>query len=147
MTRIALEGITLLADDVAAMGLFFEDVLGFEVAVRETDYLALANDGVRLAVFRRAGLADHTNGHPSFTSPRGGQAVELNFECDSPAEVATEFDRIIAAGGTEIARPTVQAWGHFTGFFGDPAGNIHSLFAVIPVDERPASGEGATPPA
>jgi catechol-2,3-dioxygenase len=55
MTRIALEGITLLADDVAVMGAFFEDVLGFEVTVRESDYLALANDGVRLAVFRRAG--------------------------------------------------------------------------------------------
>jgi uncharacterized glyoxalase superfamily protein PhnB len=131
MTRMRLEGITVLADDVQGLCDFFEGALGFDVDVREPDYVALANDGVRLAIFRRAGMGAHTHGHPSFTAARSGQAFELNFECTSADEVSARYAELVSHGATDIAAPVLQDWGHFTGFFGDPEGNIHSLFAVV----------------
>ena len=129
--RLALEGVTLMADDVAGMADFYENALGFDVAVREPDYVALATPGVRLAIFRRSGMGQHTHDHSSFRELRRGQAVELNFECGSPADVHSRFTEIVAAGATAIADPVEQDWGHVTGFFADPEGNIHSLFATI----------------
>jgi len=128
-----LEGVTLLADDVAGMADFYEHALGFEVAVREPDYVALGGPiGVRLAIFRRAGMGAHTHDHPSFVAPRSGQAVELNFQCDTPDQVRTRFAELVERGAVAIAAPTERDWGHLTGFFADPEGNIHSLFAVLP---------------
>ena len=132
MNTLALEGITLLADDVAAMAAFYEDALGFAVVTRETDYVALdSRTGVRLAIFRRAGMGQHTHDHPSFRSPRAGQAVELNFECATPELVRARFAALLERGSVAIAEPVEQDWGHVTGFFADPEGNIHSLFAVM----------------
>lgn len=131
MDRIVLEGITLLADDVAGLADFYEHALGFDVAVRETDYVALGGAGVRLAIFRRSGMGEHTHDHPSFRAARSGQAVELNFEC-SPDSVHARFAELVARGAASIAEPIERDWGHVTGFFADPEGNIHSLFAVVP---------------
>jgi catechol 2,3-dioxygenase-like lactoylglutathione lyase family enzyme len=132
MTGLTLEGITLLADDVAAMAAFYEDALGFEVVTRETDYVALdSRTGVRLAIFRRAGMGEHTHDHPSFSSPRAGQAVELNFECTTPDGVSVRFEELVELGAVAIAEPAERDWGHLSGFFADPEGNIHSLFAVM----------------
>jgi uncharacterized glyoxalase superfamily protein PhnB len=131
MTGIVLEGVTLLADDVAAMAEFYENALGFEVLVRESDYVALGVAGVRLSIFRRAGMGEHTHDHPSFRSARAGQAVELNFECATPDLVRARFADLVERGAVAIAQPVERDWGHVTGFFADPEGNIHSLFAVI----------------
>lgn len=128
-----LEGITVLADDVQALADFFSRGLGLEIQVREHDYVALAGQGVRLAVFSRRLMAPNTHGHESFLRAKTGQAFELNFECESTTEVESVFEQIVAAGGTAIAHPTQMEWGHFTGFFADPEGNIHSLFCESPV--------------
>lgn len=131
MDGITLEGVTLLATDVARMADFFEHVLGFEVQVRETQYVAIAGTGVRLAIFQRSGMGAHTHDHPSFGESRRGQAVELNFECATPDRVRQRYAEIVAGGAVAIAEPAERDWGHFTAFFADPEGNIHSLFAVI----------------
>jgi uncharacterized glyoxalase superfamily protein PhnB len=122
----------MLADDVAGMAAFYEHALGFEVAVREEDYVALSGTGVRLAIFRRSGMSAHTQHHPSYRAKRRGQAVELNFECGSPDQVRVRFAELVRRGATVVAHPAEREWGHLTGFFADPEGNIHSLFAVIP---------------
>ncbi|MFD1176479.1 VOC family protein [Paenibacillus puldeungensis] len=63
---------------------------------------------------------------------RKGQAFELNFECNSPEDVYARYDDFVSKGATGITAPKVTSWGHTTGFFADPEGNIHSLFAVNP---------------
>jgi catechol-2,3-dioxygenase len=55
MDGISLEGVTLLADDVGRMADFFEHTLGFEVQVREAQYVAVAGTGIRLAIFPALG--------------------------------------------------------------------------------------------
>ncbi|MFD0482251.1 VOC family protein [Kineococcus sp. GCM10028916] len=133
MTGIVFEGVTMLADDVAGMAEFYEHALGFEVAVREADYVALGTGaGVRLAIFRRSGMGRHTHDHPSFREPRRGQAVELNFACASPEEVRTRYAEVVARGGVAVAEPVERDWGQIAGFFADPEGNVHSLFADLP---------------
>ena len=137
----ALEGITVLTDDVARLAAFFEDGLGFAVSAREEHYVAFAAGAVRLAVFRREHMRGSTGDHPSFSGPRGSQAFELNLECSSVAEVETAFRRLVEHGGTAVAPPARTTWGHFTGFFADPEGNIHSLFTDLA--DRTAEPAGA----
>lgn len=132
MASVALEGITVLTDDVDALARFYEVALGLPVAVREEHYVAFAAPGVRLAIFRRSLMGSNTHGHPSFGGARGTQAFELNFECLDASEVERMFRQVVAHGAAPVAAPVATEWGHFTGFFADPEGNIHSLFAVLP---------------
>lgn len=131
--RVKLEGITVLALDVPRLTSFYRDVLGFKVLIEEGHYTEFENDGVRLAIFAAPLMADNTNGHHSFAEERIGQAFELNFECASPEDVYVMYDDFVSKGATGITAPKVTSWGHTTGFFADPEGNIHSLFAVNPV--------------
>ena len=131
MASVALEGITVLSDDVDRLARFFENGLDLTVAVREEHYVAFAGDGVRLAIFRRSHMGANTHNHPSFSGPRGNQAFELNFECADAAGVDRAFGRVVEHGATAIASPVTTEWGHYTAFFADPEGNIHSLFAVV----------------
>ncbi|WP_342435838.1 VOC family protein [Paenibacillus sp. FSL L8-0436] len=91
------------------------------------------NGGIRLAICSIPLMADNTNGHYSFIEERKGQAFEINFECDSPEAVHTMYEELISKGATGITAPKSMSWGHTTGFFADPEGNIHSIFAVNPV--------------
>ncbi|PWW05097.1 catechol 2,3-dioxygenase-like lactoylglutathione lyase family enzyme [Paenibacillus cellulosilyticus] len=131
--RVKLEGVTLLASEVSVLAAFYRDVIGFQIAVEEEHYVELKNEGVRLAICSRSLMADNTQGHESYIQPHRGQAVELNFECDSPESVYELYEQFVAQGAAAVTGPTVKEWGHTTAFFADPEGNIHSLFAVNPV--------------
>ena len=126
-----LEGITVLADDVAKLATFYRDALGLRVDVTEQNYVAFGGEGIRLAIFSRIGMSSNTHDHPDYRTQFTGQAFVLNFECASTDEVNERFSHIVANGGRSIADPAKKHWGHFTGFFADPEGNIHSLFAVL----------------
>lgn len=137
MTVVRLEGITVLADDVQRLAEFFDGVLGFRIAVREDAYVELQSEGLRFAIFARALMGGNTHDHPSFAEQRRGQAFELNFECTRVDRVQPLLDELVARGAQLIAEPVETSWGHFTAFFADPEGNIHSLFAVLPAGEQP----------
>ncbi len=119
----------MLADDVAALAAFYERGLGLRVVVREEAYVAFGDEGIRFAIFSRPLMSGNTDDHPSYRTPFAGQAFELNFQCDDPDEVAHRYDEVIAAGATPAGRPALREWGQYAGFFADPEGNIHSLFA------------------
>ncbi|MFK4789501.1 VOC family protein [Microbacterium sp. ZW T5_56] len=128
---IHLEGITVLADDVAALADFYEHALGWHVEVREEAYVAFGGQGVRVAIFSRPLMSGNTDGHPAYALPFTGQAFELNLQCESADEVERRYDLLVAAGATPTGRPALREWGQFSGFFADPEGNIHSLFANV----------------
>ena len=131
MIKPALEGITVLADDVAALASFYRDALGLVPVVEEEFYVAFGGEAVRLAIFSRPGMGANTHDHPDYRTAFTGQAFELNFQCASPAEVDERFAWLSLHGAAPIARPIETDWGHYTGFFADPEGNIHSLFAIL----------------
>lgn len=122
--------ITVMTDNVAAMKIFFRDVLGFQIVNDMDQYIEFENEGVRFAVCARSVLEQAT-GHADFKLPRGGQAFGLAFPCQSPADVDKSFAEIVTKGATPIAEPAPMPWGQHTGFFADPEGNIHELFADL----------------
>lgn len=129
---VRLEGLTLLADDVQRLADFYREVIGFQTVVSEPHYVEFVNDGIRLAICSKALMADNTDDHPTFKERRHGQAFELNFECESPDEVHRTYQEWVSRGAVGISEPSVMSWGHTTGFWADPEGNIHSIFAVNP---------------
>lgn len=132
MKLVKLEGLTLLADDVAHLARFYQEVLGFEIVIQEDHYVEFNNSGVRLAICSRSLMSENTNSYSSYREIRKGQAVELNFQCDSPEQVYALYDEFVSKGALDVTAPQVKSWGHTTGFFGDPEGNVHSIFAVNP---------------
>jgi len=58
--------------------------------------------------------------------------------------VDERFAWLSSRGGVPIAPPVETDWGHYTGFFADPEGNIHSLVAV-PVSIRAANCNHSLP--
>ncbi len=131
--KLKLEGLTVLAQDVPKLASFYRDVLGFETVIEENHYAEFVNSGIRLAICSTALMAENTNGHHTYLEERKGQAFELNFECESPDAVHMMYQEVVSKGATEITAPKSMSWGHTTGFFADPEGNIHSIFAVNPV--------------
>lgn len=130
---VKLEGITVLANDVRRLTRFYRDVLGFNAVIDDDHYAEFENNGVRLAICSKPLMADNTNGHNSFIEERKGQAFELNFQCDSPESARHIYHDLVSKGATAITEPKSMSWGHTTGFFADPEGNIHSIFAVNPI--------------
>ncbi|WP_156277808.1 VOC family protein [Paenibacillus sp. NEAU-GSW1] len=130
--KVRLEGITVLANDVAALANFYRSVIGFKTVIEEDHYVEFENSGVRLAICSKSLMAENTTQHHSFIEQRKGQAFELNFECDSPEAVRELFETFVSRGAVAITEPQSKSWGHTTGFFADPEGNIHSIFALNP---------------
>ncbi|OMF37699.1 glyoxalase [Paenibacillus sp. FSL H8-0548] len=134
--RVRLEGITVLSDDVSRLASFYREVLGFTTVIEEGHYAEFENSGVRLAICSKPLMAENTSGHHSFVEERKGQAFELNFQCESPEAVHEIYQDYVTRGATSITEPKSMSWGHTTGFFADPDGNIHSIFAINPEPEN-----------
>ena len=66
-------------------------------------------------------------GVPSSTSRWGQLVLEPALE---GITVDERFAWLTSRGGVPIAPPVETDWGHYTGFFADPEGNMHSLFAA-----------------
>lgn len=118
--------------------------MGFPIVTEESHYAEFENNGVRFAICSKALMADNTNGHHSFIEERKGQAFELNFQCESPEAVRDTYNDLVSKGATSITEPRSMDWGHTTGFFADPDGNIHSIFVVNPAAEREQEARGRT---
>ncbi|WEK54453.1 MAG: VOC family protein [Candidatus Cohnella colombiensis] len=130
--RVQLEGITVLSNDVRGLARFYHEVIGFPIIVNEDHYAEFNNAGVRVAICSKPLMSDNTNSHFTFIEERKGQAFELNFQCATPEEVIEIYNEWVFKGATSITEPKVMSWGHTTGFFADPEGNIHSIFAINP---------------
>nr|MBC8549829.1 VOC family protein [Candidatus Brocadiales bacterium] len=61
-----------------------------------------------------------------------GQLFSLAFPCSTVEEVDKTYDKIIARGAIPIKKPSTMPWNQRTGFFADPAGNIHEVFSDLP---------------
>jgi uncharacterized glyoxalase superfamily protein PhnB len=128
--KIAL--ITILTDDVHTMTMFYKNVLGFEPQSDLGEYTEYHSEGVRFAICARSIMEKATH-HPSYREAPKGQPFELAFPLDTPDTVDETYDEIVAKGATPVQPPATMPWGQRTAFFADPDGNIHELFADLPV--------------
>ena len=124
--RIAL--ITVWTDEIEPMKRFYRDVLGFPVKNDLGDYVELESSGVRFAICRRTVMAGHST---EFSRPASGQAFELAFPCETPAQVDEAYETLTRNGATAVAPPGDMPWGQRTALLADPDGNIHEIFADL----------------
>jgi len=120
--------ITIVTDNVERMKTFYRDVIGFKIEQELENYVEFKSEGVRFSVCSRQIMAEVTNGHPSYSEEKRGQAFELAFPCESPEDVEKSYKELIDKGATPIKQPSQMPWGQTTAFFADPDGNIHELF-------------------
>jgi catechol 2,3-dioxygenase-like lactoylglutathione lyase family enzyme len=126
--KIAL--ITILADDAQKLKKFYQDVMGFEVQADHGQYIEFQSEGVRFAVCGRAFLADAT-GIAGYKEPKRGHSFELAFPVASPRDVDKIYQELIKKGAKPVKEPSDMPWGQRTGFFADPEGNVHEIFATL----------------
>jgi catechol 2,3-dioxygenase-like lactoylglutathione lyase family enzyme len=68
---------------------------------------------------------------PDFIENPVGQRISLAFKCDTPVEVDTVHERIVAAGYTSHRAPWDAFWGQRYAIVVDPDGNTVDLFAAL----------------
>lgn len=131
MKRPKIAMIGILAKDVPTMRDFYRDVLGFEVQQDLGGYVEFEHEGVRFAISARSTMLDATGDQGYAEEPRG-HSFELAFPADSPSEVDRIYKVLVEEGATPVKEPADMPWGQRTGFFADPEGNIHEVFANLP---------------
>ncbi len=100
-----LEGITVLADDVAALADVDETAFGREVVVREEACVALG-------AVHRAGVG----AEPPVRQPRRGEP---------------RYGATVAARAAPAGRPVPRDRGRCTAFLARPDGNVHAIVADL----------------
>ena len=81
--------------------------------------------GVHMSLFGRRDLVADLG----LTSDPGSRfsAITLAHNEPSREEVDRAYDEFLAAGATELKRPTATAWGGYSGHAGDPDGHIWEI--------------------
>ena len=134
--RSRIGSVTVLADDALGLVKFYCETLGFSVKSAHGDYIELENDGVRFVVCSRAVMASVT-GHWSYGEPKCGQVFALTFPLRSHDQVDETYADLVARGAMPVQSPKTMPWGQRAAFFADPEGNIHQLFADLPMPAEP----------
>jgi catechol 2,3-dioxygenase-like lactoylglutathione lyase family enzyme len=69
---------------------------------------------------------------PGWQPPAGGGRISLALLCDSPAEVDSVYEAMVAAGHDGELKPWDAEWGQRYAVVLDPDGNGVDLFAPLP---------------
>jgi predicted lactoylglutathione lyase len=119
-----LTAVTLGVRDVPASARFYE-ALGFERKVRGTDdEIAFFNaGGMVLGLWDWDRLAQDSvvSSQPRPLTFRG---ATLAWNCATPAEVDTAFEKAMAVGAALLRRPEKTEYGGYRGYFADPDGHV-----------------------
>ncbi|MFJ8938598.1 VOC family protein [Streptomyces sp. NPDC102365] len=122
--------IGLVVSDMAA-SLAFYRLLGLEFAegAESAPHVEAAlPGGLRFALDTEDTIRSF---HPGWQPPAGGGRVALAFLCDSPADVDTMYEAVLAAGHTAELKPFDAPWGMRYAVVHDPDGNAIDLFAHL----------------
>ena len=120
--------VTIWTNDIEAMKVFYNTVLGFRIKNDLGSYVEFKNNGVRFAICTRDVMYDYSS---EYRKESSGQGFELAFPCESPNDVDESFNMLISKGATSVHEPQDMPWNQRTALFADPDGNIHEIFAEI----------------
>ena len=123
-----LSVITLGVANLEAAVRFYRDGLGFAtegIIGTEFEHGAVAffdlQDGLKLALWPRASIANDTGIVPTPQSPTG---FTLGHNVSSRAEVDAVMQQAQAAGATIVKPAHPTFWGGYAGYFQDPDGHL-----------------------
>ncbi len=120
--------IGIITDAIDDMKRFYADALGLRIVEDLGKYVEFEGASIRFAICERQVMSE-TVGDATYDRPHTGQAFELAFKCDTAADVDQAYQGLIDQGARPIKPPSAMPWGHYTGFFADPDGNIHEVFS------------------
>ena len=123
-----MDMIGIFTDRIDDMKRFYSDALGLRIVEDLGKYVEFEGASIRLAICERQVMSE-TVGDTGYDQPHTGHAFELAFKCDSAADVDQAFQGLVEKGARQIKPPSTMPWGQYAGFFADPDGNIHELFA------------------
>ncbi|MGN1066438.1 MAG: VOC family protein [Candidatus Fimimonas sp.] len=109
--------VTIWTNDVQKMKLFYTNVLGFQVESDLGNNLELKNDGVRFAICTRDVMLECSG---EYGKQPCGQAFELAFPCESPADVDESFQMLVQKGATAVCPPKNMPWNQRTALLPTP---------------------------
>ncbi|MEH0550594.1 VOC family protein [Streptomyces sp. B21-101] len=69
--------------------------------------------------------------HPEWRAPSGGSRASLALRCDTPEDVDTVYEELVAAGHPGALKPWNAFWGQRYAVLHDPDGNGVDLFAPL----------------
>ncbi|MFJ6727246.1 VOC family protein [Streptomyces sp. NPDC091281] len=124
------DAIGLVVSDMAASVAFYRR-LGFafpEGAEGEGHAEAPLPGGLRLLLDTEEVVRSF---HPEWEAPSGGGRHSLALRCDSPAEVDTVYEELVAAGYAGELKPWDAVWGQRYAVVHDPDGHGVDLFAPL----------------
>lgn len=112
--------ITLGVTDLARARRFYEDGLGWTKGNDEDEVAFYQLNGLILAVWTRADLAEDANVVDTGATFSG---ISIAFNTRSHDEVDEVLAQVEAAGGTILKAGEEQVWGGYSGYFADPDGH------------------------
>lgn len=112
-------GCSITCDDIAAAIRFYEEVLGFEVAMRFENEGKLAGAVISAGDIRI--VLNHEDGKLGWDRKKG-QGFYLQINVASAADVDAAAERIKAAGHSLLNEPEDRPWGARMFQFKDPTG-------------------------
>ncbi len=129
--------VTLGVADLARAAAFYRDGLGLPMINEEGEGIAFFQlEGVRLALFPRAALAEDAQVEDSGPQPFAGVTLAHNLR--SKADVDAFFADIPAIGARIVKKPQDVFWGGYSGYFADPDGHLWEVAwnPYFPIPER-----------
>jgi len=119
-----LDGLGIFVKDMATMGRFYRDVLGFEIKEDEnTSNVYLKKDGVLFLLYGRSDFEKMTNHSFQYTENINGH-FEIALSVENFRAVDTTFEEVVSKGAIPILEPTTEPWGQRTCYIADPEGNL-----------------------
>lgn len=112
-------GCSITCDDIQAAIRFYEEALGFTVAMRFENEGKLAGAVIAAGDIRI--VLNQEDGKLGWDRKKG-QGLYLQINVASPADVDAAAARIKAAGGTLLNEPEDRSWGARMFQFKDPTG-------------------------
>ena len=130
--NIQLETIGIVVQDMATTLTFYRR-LGLPIPEgldHEANVDFQAPNGITLG-FLTAALAAQADPGYRASAGGGGQSLNLQFRCATPAGVDETFQRLTAAGAPAYARPRDAPWGQRFARVTDPDGRVVNLYAPL----------------
>jgi catechol 2,3-dioxygenase-like lactoylglutathione lyase family enzyme len=119
----SVDAITLFAEDLDAVKVFFADVVELPVAYEDSDSVVYRIGDLMLN-YLVVKEADDLVGPAAVGDASAGVRFQLTLPVDDVTAVA---ERIVAAGTVLLRGPEVRPWGPTTATFRDPAGHVWEI--------------------
>jgi predicted enzyme related to lactoylglutathione lyase len=131
-----LASVRLIADDVARLTDFYEQVTGLPARRLTPDFAEVVTPGATLAIGSAATVKLFGEGS---AEPAANRTAIVEFRVD---DVDAEFTRLRDGLGLGeiVQEPTTMPWGNRSLLFRDPEGTLVNLFTPVTAEARARQG-------